>query len=99
MSPLQNNIQLFSGGFKKIFSVVARVDRLHIPIVGDLVVDVELEVGGRDGALAGAGHHLALVELGLAAGGQPGLQVIFHLRLVVTAIVQTSVLLPREERV
>ena len=71
MSPLQNNIQLFSGGFKKIFSVVARVDRLHIPIVGDLVVDVELEVGGRDGALAGAGHHNSVPRTGSQSPLQP----------------------------
>ena len=57
MSPFQNNIKLFSWGFKKIFPVVPRVDSFHIPIIGDLVVDIELDVGGRDWALTGAADH------------------------------------------
>ena len=55
-------------------------DRLHIPVVGDLVVDVELEVGGRDGALAGAGEdqpvpgprHLPALLSPRLAGVEPG---------------------------
>ena len=32
------------------------VDALHIPVVSYLVVDVELDVGGWEGPLAGAVH-------------------------------------------
>ena len=67
----------------------------RVPLRGERLL--ELKVVVDEGRLAGAGHHLAPVKLRPAAGGEPGLQVIFHFRLVVTAIVQTSVLLPRED--
>ena len=48
MSPLKNNIQLFLGGLQKVLPITVMVDSLDILVVGNFVIDVELEVGRRE---------------------------------------------------
>ena len=54
MSPFKNNIQLLPWGLQNIFTVILKVDSLHISVVRNFVVDVELDIGCREWVATGA---------------------------------------------
>ena len=57
MSPLKNNIQLFLRGLQKVLPITVMVDSLDILVIGNFVIDVELEVGRREWSSTGALYH------------------------------------------